>query len=525
MRLSAGSLGCCERKTVAHRMWLSRSGMRKVIQAGVFWLVLVTIPTTTWAQNAKDLIRLAVLSLHAEDLAVFDESAKDWIRNEGRPELRKLSVLGQLTDITDGTDRVADGLWMATGRAVHAKGHSDWLLVYSQASAKVVRVDVRVSFIGEPLSPSPTFEFRGPQNQSTVGPEALNPCKSYPILCLSDASQADPRIIEFLFATTRQPIISAQQVSFSGDRNSTMTFGAAQVRVPEHHKIGRIELPRPFTLFTISLYEEKPDPEKHFIVKGVQVLTLEEWDSIIKRKGASEALVFVHGFNTSFEESVYRAAQIAWDLQYQGLVVLFSWASRGAVVDYVYDQQSALYGRDAFLELLDILQSRNGIKRVHVIAHSMGNFLVLEALNKRAGATRMERLGELVMAAPDVDRDNFTLLVPNIREMVEGLTLYASSADKALLASRRLARAPRAGDVPPMGPVILPGLETIDVTAVGEDILGLNHDMFATVRSLVNDIGLLLASVAPRRLPHQRLPEIRRVPEWSSEPKYWRYER
>ena len=230
-------------------------------------------------------------------------------------------------------------------------------------------------------------------------------------------------------------------------------------------------------------------------------------------------MVFVHGFNTSFDNSAFRFAQIVWDLQYKGLPVLFSWPSRGAVIDYPYDRESALGARDAFLDLLANLRERHKISAVHVIAHSMGNFLVLEALTRQARSP-IGTMGQLIMAAPDVDRDQFLQNIPKIKQLFRGLTLYASSADKALAASKRVAGGiPRAGDVPAEGPIVLQDLETLDVTALGEEMFGLNHTTFAQTRPLIDDIELILRE--GRRAP--RLAQERPVPENASVPRYWRF--
>ena len=37
------------------------------------------------------------------------------------------------------------------------------------------------------------------------------------------------------------------------------------------------------------------------------------------------AVVFVHGYNTAFDYAVYRTAQIAYDLKFDGVPFLFSW--------------------------------------------------------------------------------------------------------------------------------------------------------------------------------------------------------
>jgi hypothetical protein len=76
--------------------------------------------------------------------------------------------------------------------------------------------------------------------------------------------------------------------------------------------------------------------------------------------------------------------------------------------------------------------------------------------------------------------------------------------------------------VPREGPIVLAGIDTIDVTAIGDELFGLNHDVFATKRSLVNDIRLLLRGLRP---PNDRLSEIRPVPESPPPPHFWRFAR
>jgi esterase/lipase superfamily enzyme len=291
------------------------------------------------------------------------------------------------------------------------------------------------------------------------------------------------------------------------------------VRIPEDHKIGRIELPLSWSLFGIELALPTAD-NLHFRIKNIKRLSASSFDEVARTKGAKTALIFVHGFNSSFEDAIYRNAQIVWDLQYNELSVLFTWASRGGVSDYGYDKESAYLARDAFIELLRKLRQDLGVGQINVLAHSMGNLIVLDALASYSGTANPVDIAHLIMAAPDIDRDQFKKLAPRARTIVGGMTLYASSADKAMAASRRLAgNIPRAGDVPAEGPVVLPNLGTIDVTAVGEDILGLNHDVFAASRDVMEDIYVLLRL----KQPAPRLMQIRAVPEPPSTPMYWRF--
>lgn len=491
----------------------------------MFWLAYIVfaliIVSPARAQSPAHLIRLSAESIGSSNSAEFSEAVRAWVASEGRAEIAKLQTVGPITKIVDTDSYFASDLWLTVGRAEHARGISDWKIIVSTAENKVVRVSLKVTLAGETSPLPPTIDLRGPES---VPPQAI--CATFPRSCGSASVSPDSRAVEFLFATTREKATAPGRTSYSGERGQRLSLGAARVRIPEDHRIGKIELPSSIQILTVSLYEFKANPEKHFVIQGTKDLTPEEWQAAIREKNSDEALIFVHGYNTSFDESLYRMAQVVWDLQYPGLPILFSWPSRGGVLNYIYDQQSALGARDSFVAFLQELRRSGPVKRVHIIAHSMGNFLVLEALaalSQDASALQVTAgIAELIMAAPDVDRDYFAGISGKIARVASGLTLYASSADKAMVASRSLAGVPRAGDVPKDGPLIRPGVETIDVTALGDDVFGLNHDVFATSRSVINDIGILISS-APRRLPHLRLHEMRRVPEFADAPRYWRY--
>lgn len=336
------------------------------------------------------------------------------------------------------------------------------------------------------------------------------------------ASDSDPRAVGLLYATTRAAAPDHSGSWFSGERSDQISFGRAFVRVPERHSAGRLEQPMRIRIWKLELYQFARDPTRHFVIRSVRAMTRDAWCELVRTFPSSDALVFVHGFNTSFEEALYRHAQIVWDLQFKGVNVLFSWPSRGGAESYIYDKDSALGARDAFISVLSLLKAQPNITSIHVVAHSMGNLVALESLAHHPHATDPLNLGELVLAAPDVDRDTFKTLVPKVAGTAAGLTLYASAADWALTLSKRLAGSiPRAGDVPLGGPVVLPGLDSIDVTALGTDFFGLNHGTYAQSRSVINDMGLLFRGHV--RPPSKRLPEIRDVPEDVQPPRYWRY--
>jgi esterase/lipase superfamily enzyme len=311
-----------------------------------------------------------------------------------------------------------------------------------------------------------------------------------------------------------------------------LSFGVAQVRVPDNHSEGNVERPWTFTFVTLNLYTAKEDPKNHFIVRAVKEVDDQQFVDIVKSYGKDTAILFVHGYNNSFEDGIFRLAQIVFDGQLFDVVpVLFSWPSRNNVLAYRYDEDSADLSAEYLLDVLNLLQTKAHIKTVHIIAHSMGNRIVLNALDRAANWLKHRPLGELVFAAADIDRKRFTQLAETVQQVAHGMTLYASADDEALWWSGEISsEMPRAGTVTKDGPVIVKGVESIDMTAANRsslaqnlldlDPLGLNtHNSF--VSPVIVDIArLVLKGEHP---PNSRTSSIHSVPEGAQSPRYWRY--
>src|SRR5262249_29828768 len=99
------------------------------------------------------------------------------------------------------------------------------------------------------------------------------------------------------------------------------SFGIARVSVPI---IGRDkgELPAP-SWWKLQFSE---DPEKHVILVGVQALEKNQFvDQLHDSLAAADerdVLIFVHGYNVSFEDAARRAAQLSVDLNFGGRTLL-----------------------------------------------------------------------------------------------------------------------------------------------------------------------------------------------------------
>jgi esterase/lipase superfamily enzyme len=262
------------------------------------------------------------------------------------------------------------------------------------------------------------------------------------------------------------------------------------------------------------------DAAKHFTILpgGVHVYaTADEFVTAVREhmKDAGEfwehAFIFVHGYRTTFEDALYRVAQIAYDLAGSdgrpfGTAFLYSWPSGGSLRDYVYDAESAQFSVDHLRKYVELILKRSAAKHVHMIAHSMGNRALLAALEEVArSSNRPTTVNQIILAAPDFDASQFAKVVERIVPIAKGVTLYASANDLAMRAAREAHRGiPRAGDVPKEGPVLVVGVDTIDVSAISMDVITAGHSEYAERRELLNDIALLLRK--GERPPHQRTP-------------------
>jgi esterase/lipase superfamily enzyme len=343
------------------------------------------------------------------------------------------------------------------------------------------------------------------------------------------ASQGDWDVVPVFYGTDRVRKDEPKRVIYSSERARRLELGHALVTVPKSHQVPNIE--RPFAIripyFQVTLYEGAEDPKSHFTIKEMAILTREEFIARARervngsRAFKDQAVVFVHGYNNAFDYALYRTAQMAYDLKFDGAAFLYSWPSLGDFSGYGYDRESSLQAEPYLRQYLELVLKETGAKQVSVIAHSMGNLPLLQVLRDLGPNLPPDvRLNQIIMAAPDVDRNVFENIASDLQKYGRGLTLYASANDRAMQAARRVAGGiPRAGDVPLDGPIIIEGIDTIDVTQTSLDYLALNHSIYAEKSALLNDIGLLLQT--GERPPDKRIPILELIE--SGRGKFWRY--
>ena len=287
---------------------------------------------------------------------------------------------------------------------------------------------------------------------------------------------------DIFVATTRRKADDLRVV-FGRERSDALAFARVGVTVPKDHEIGRIERAKD---------GEAGDPAKDFAATD---LTIFDSGAAFTKAVASEGdrvLVFVHGYNTGFDDGVYRVTQIAHDTNYPGTPVLFSWASGARTRDYVYDKDSSTAARDDLEATLVMLSKSPRVKSIDVIAHSMGNWLAMETLRQLAIAGNRDlsgKLGYVVLASPDIDVDIFKKQMARYGKPDKPFVVLLSADDKALRFSSLIAgQQARVGDDANADELAALGVTVVDLSAT-ESGDKLNHAKFADNPVLVQLLG------------------------------------
>lgn len=304
-------------------------------------------------------------------------------------------------------------------------------------------------------------------------------------------------IVPVFYATDRERV-GFQPVTYNQQRNpeERLHLGRFDVSIPRDvHQTGRAERPNIWTFW-------REDPDRHLVIVRREEQTYrrfyEEVSGVVAKSARREAFVFVHGFNVGFEDAVYRTAQIAYDLNFDGAPILYSWPSVGTLATYAADVNNSTWTVEHLRWFLEDVAARSGAQAVHLIAHSMGNAPLVRALNEiatRPRSTSRPRFRQVLLTAPDIDVGVFRQLAAAMTSIGERVTLYASANDIALRLSKSYQGGyPRAGDTQPEI-VRVAGIDSIDVSSVDTNLIG--HFYYAENRSVLSDMMRLIQTGRP----------------------------
>ncbi len=252
-----------------------------------------------------------------------------------------------------------------------------------------------------------------------------------------------------------------------GERSETTEYLDITVSVPPNRELGKVP---------VSYRNSRAD--KHFVLANSQNLSNRKaFQQTMRRQlaafptGERDITIFVHGYNNSFSDGVFRTAQLVNDFELNGLALHYSWPSIAHPLGYTHDRDSLLFARDGLEEMLrDTFAS--GAENIVLVAHSLGSMLVMEALRQMdiASPGVAERaLDGVILIAPDIDLDLFRSQTNRIAALPQPFAIFVSQKDYALrLSSRINGRSMRLGTLAEATELANLPVVLLDVTAFSD---------------------------------------------------------
>jgi esterase/lipase superfamily enzyme len=203
-----------------------------------------------------------------------------------------------------------------------------------------------------------------------------------PPVTVSAGPTAMDNLYPVMYGTSRQPIFdpNGRLTGYSAARDDVLHYGRVMVLIPKSHMTGSLGSPLyPLArsdgpLLKVGPYEPVMDEDAFLALAQTQMPQVTSPDT-------GYVLVFLHGFNNTFEDVAKRAAQIGADLGVPpNDMFLFSWASMNSIPTYPIDE-ATIDASEVFLKqfLGTVIKAAHG-RTIHIIAHSMGNRAMLCAM-------------------------------------------------------------------------------------------------------------------------------------------------
>lgn len=279
--------------------------------------------------------------------------------------------------------------------------------------------------------------------------------------------------VQILYGTDRGRVVAPDgAVSYNADRNSSLSIGVCDVTIGGSKTtwkdlVADMDVPHRASALSIGLgsidewmqlpttpykHVDGPhgiemDPEERATLEG----QLERFKVDLARRLAAsprkEAVLFIHGFNNSFEDAAIRTAEISNILGREFVPILYSWpagSGGGLLRSYQHDIESAEFTIYHFKTFMRAIADTPGLERLHIIAHSRGNVMFTSAMRelfieeggipKAAEFLKRYKIHNAILAAADLD-----LQVAEQRVTAEGVglgvdrvTIYICAADRAI---------------------------------------------------------------------------------------------
>ena len=288
--------------------------------------------------------------------------------------------------------------------------------------------------------------------------------------------------------------------------------GTCDVSIPRSHEAGSLESPSWIHL------EFRPDQNKHVVLLRVNELASDPFYRQLSERVAGspqkEVVVFVHGFNNSFEEAARKTAQLTWDLRFDGAPILYSWPSRNSLLKYTEDEdtvQWTAFHLRAFLdELVQRIDPRENPSDCAQHGKPRPDFGPADHRRKTPGKRETSIRSSCARRAGHRGRNNGPA---GRRGLARGEADHPVCIRQRRCSHSFQVRAWRvAGGREGQVPADRAGIDTVDASAARTDFMG--HAYFDNSVDIITDMQRMFATSAP--------PEARRlIPALLKNLRYW----
>lgn len=280
---------------------------------------------------------------------------------------------------------------------------------------------------------------------------------------------------DIFYATNRAPATSATgEMTYGAERSHSLAFGSVDVfgKDADNSVIGQpTEIGRfpetPYSLEKTKKGVRRSNSELIEHQKSAHKMRdeLQRRIAATKRK---EVIIFIHGYNNSFDEAIKSTAQLCNDLGADDFTcIALTWpagGSKGILFGYNVDRESGEFAVADLRKAIRIISSTPNLKAMHFTAHSRGTDVLSSVIQQLAIETYVAqssiaeklKINNVVLAAPDIDLDvAFSKILGLVSDpdLLYGksanerviynpgkfhLTVYSSTGDRALSLSKTL---------------------------------------------------------------------------------------
>ncbi|MEP6355086.1 MAG: alpha/beta hydrolase [Hyphomicrobiales bacterium] len=344
------------------------------------------------------------------------------------------------------------------------------------------------------------------------------------------------------YVTDRQPNNSG---SYDAKRSPSMAFGHVDVsygnglswnNLVEISNSSKQAKSIPLQITKTTETTRFPRTPLPFSVQNGQIKTLPQSQNIYDAKTAEvhgtlstelqktnrkDIVLFIHGFNNSFEHAAFSLADVWHYTGRVGVPVFYSWpAGNRGLTGYFKDTEAVKFSIFHFKEAIRVLSSTPGLERIHIVAHSRGTEVVTTGLRELVIEDRARGLNpkqslkiqNLILAAPDLDFGvvQQRLIAERFGPAIGQITVYLNQNDGALGLSQRIASGQRFGrltfdDLDEGDKQIFSRVKNVHFVNI-QDVQGLvKHAYFRENPGVLSDIAIAIRYNAPPGHPKRPL--------------------